>query len=502
MRLRYDTYMKLFSESSSLLYKVRRAAIPFLIIVLFFSFRLPRLGYDLSNADAIRWHSRSEHFLNALKIGDLVQTYQHYQPGVTLMWLSAGIKQVTQTYQLRGNADYFPIIERNTRSVLVIILAFLLVFQAYFVSKLFGYSTSLYYMFLMAVEPYLIGIDRWFHLTSLETYLAFASFLALFYWCKSRKTLFFYLSAVAFGLGVLTKLTTIATVPVLVALIVYYGHKEKRSFVNVLKSLVIFGITSLAVFVALFPAMWVQPLYVIEKLLADGTQAVQSASSGEITLPNFYGLNPLLYYIVVLGLKLSPITLALGLFSAFKIKKIQNQPFVPLYFLVAFLVFTIANKKIDRYAIFLFPSLLLMIASVLNTLRFKYIILFAAFLFIVWTSYIYFPIYSAYYSPLFGGTMGAQKVGVYNNNGEYFANAAFYLNKLSRDTVVFVPGNAQTFTPFFKGKTVGKFGSTVDYVVSSVDLYRGSPNSGLCPTLDKSFGPRDTKIVFVYRCKY
>jgi hypothetical protein len=352
----------------------------------------------------------------------------------------------------------------------------------------------------MSVEPYLVGIDRWFHLTSLETYLAFTSFLALFYWCKSRNTVFFYFSAVAFALGVLTKLTTVATLPVLAFLIVYFSNKEKRSILDILKSLSIFGAVSFAVFVVLFPAMWVQPLYVINKLLAAGTQAIQSASSGEITSPNFNGLNPVLYYIVILGLKLSPITLVLLIFSFFKIKKIRNYIFVFLYFVTVFLVLTIAAKKIDRYVIFLFPSLLLMAASFLNTIRPKYVILSAAVLFILLIGHIYFPVYSAYYSPVFGGTAGAQKIGVYDNSGEYFANAAFYLNTLSRDTVVFVPNNAQTFSPFYKGKMVGVFGSRVDYVVSSVDLYRDSPNNHLCSLLKNSFGPRDTKIVFVYKC--
>jgi hypothetical protein len=416
------------------------------------------------------------------------------------MWLSAGIKQITQTYQLRGNADYFPIIERNTRSVLVFILAILLILQVYFVSKIFGYSTSLIYMFLIAIEPYLVGIDRWFHLTSLETYLAFVSFLALFYWCKSRKTLFFYVSAVAFGLGVLTKLTTIATSPVLVFLIGYFSYKEKPSLINIFKFLITFGVVSLGVFVLWFPAMWVQPWYVVNKLISAGTNAVQSASSGEITSPNFNGLNPLLYYIVVLGLKLSPVTLALSIFSFFKIHKIKNLPLVSLYFITAFLVLTIANKKIDRYTIFLIPSLILMVSVVLNNFRYKYFVLGISTAFILWVSYIYFPIFSSYYSPIFGGTTEAQKIGVYDNSGEYFADAAFYLNTYARDTVVFVPDNSQTFTPFYKGKTIGKFNETVDFVVSSVDLYRKSPNSTFCPILDKSFGSREAKVVFVYKC--
>ncbi|EKD96540.1 MAG: hypothetical protein ACD_24C00003G0003 [uncultured bacterium] len=40
------------------------------ILFLFFIFRLPGLGKDISNSDAARWHRRSEDFLNALKSGN------------------------------------------------------------------------------------------------------------------------------------------------------------------------------------------------------------------------------------------------------------------------------------------------------------------------------------------------------------------------------------------------------------------------------------------------
>jgi hypothetical protein len=102
----------------------------------------------------------------------------------------------------------------------------------------------------------------------------------------------------------------------------------------------------------------------------------------------------------------------------------------------------------------------------------------------------YFPIFSAYYSPVFGGTAAAQKTGVYDSSGEYFADAAFYLNNYSRDTVVYLPDNVLTFTPFYKGKTIGKFNNTVDYVVSSIDLFRDMPKNASCTTLDKTLFPR------------
>src|SRR5690349_18981839 len=111
-----------------------------LIVLLYFLLRLPYLGYDISNSDALRWHRRSENFLTALKTGDFANTYQHYQPGVTLMLLNAPVKQAAfwlqETYtnepKTLNNADYFPLIDGISRSVLVLVLFILFVTQLYF----------------------------------------------------------------------------------------------------------------------------------------------------------------------------------------------------------------------------------------------------------------------------------------------------------------------------------------------------------------------------------
>ena len=68
--------------------------------MLFLFLRLPGLGRDIANSDSIRWHRRSEKFLSALKQRDLSSTYQHYQPGVSLMWINSIVKQAAFSYQL------------------------------------------------------------------------------------------------------------------------------------------------------------------------------------------------------------------------------------------------------------------------------------------------------------------------------------------------------------------------------------------------------------------
>ena len=168
-----------------------------LILSIFLVTRVVGLGNDISNTDAYRWHKRSQNFLAAVKSGDFKSTYQHYQPGVTIMWINAFVKQVSFTtqYHVLGNdspktlenADWYPFIHGISKAVLVLVLAALLLLQVSLIYHLFGENSAFLYGFLISVEPYLIGIDRWFHLTSLETYFGFTSFLYLLYWYEKPR---------------------------------------------------------------------------------------------------------------------------------------------------------------------------------------------------------------------------------------------------------------------------------------------------------------------------
>src|SRR3989344_5483834 len=125
------------------------------ILFLFFIFRLPGLGKDISNSDAARWHRRSEDFLNALKSGNFADTYQHYQPGVTLMWLDAIVNDLSFKYQvLRGlepktleNSTYYPVVHGISKVFIVLVLGLLLFIQILLVRNIF-----FIYIFLIYIE--------------------------------------------------------------------------------------------------------------------------------------------------------------------------------------------------------------------------------------------------------------------------------------------------------------------------------------------------------------
>jgi hypothetical protein len=490
------------------------------IFILFFAFRVPGLGYDISNSDAARWHRRSENFIKAIKSGQFQDTYQHYQPGVTLMWLNSVVEIAAHKYQLTyttspktlENADYYPILHGLAKFELVVVLAVLLGIMAYVVYRLYSIKISLIFTFLMAIEIYLVGLDRWFHLTSLEAYTAFTAFLMLLLWHKTKKIKWLLFSGLFLGWSILSKVTSLSLVPIFSLFIfsfVFDKSALKTSLFLFVKYLGVFGIVTALVCVLFFPAMLVSPVSVLTNIKVAITNAVATPVSTSIFHTWFSGL----FYGVIILFKLSPITLIafiVGLLSSFSPEK-KLPSFSPekkyteyLIILLAlyYLVLTLPDKKIDRYVLVLIPPILLFVSAKVSVLSKKPLIMFltVALVFMLAASKYYYPVYSAYYSPLFGGTSWAQKAGVYDNSGEYYAQAAFYLNTLGRNVVSYVPHNVETFSYFYKGKIVYKFSDKPNFAVSSVEHFQEL--SRLCPKVEAAFGPGLEKIVFVFRCYY
>ncbi|PIS22507.1 hypothetical protein COT50_01610, partial [candidate division WWE3 bacterium CG08_land_8_20_14_0_20_41_10] len=192
-----------------------------LILALFLSVRFCGLGSDMLNSDGARWYRRSENFLQAIKVGDFASTYQHYQPGITLMWINSVTKKVVwETQDLfkmprwsLENAQDFPKIHAVSKTVLVGILSCLLIYQMILITKISSLKVALIYGFLVSIEPYLIGIDRWFHLTSLESYFAFSAFLTYLYSLTRGSKLPTIATGAFVALSTLSKLTGFVVLP-------------------------------------------------------------------------------------------------------------------------------------------------------------------------------------------------------------------------------------------------------------------------------------------------
>jgi len=251
----------------------------------------------------------------------------------------------------------------------------------------------------------------------------------------------------------------------------------------------------------LFPALWVRPGFVLSKIYAAITNAVETGYGNQ--------LNPIIsifYYLIILAFKLSPITLGIFMFSLINFKKYKNENILALLgTLVIYLLFlTFSSKKIDRYVLAMIPYIITISAYYLskvskNSLKLS---LSAAGVFLVYVVVAYHPVYSAYYSPLFGGAKKALHLGVYENSGEYFAQAATYLNDKGRDNLVYIPNNIESFNYFYKGDTQIDPIDPSDYIVSSLDKDRKDIDSlQKCGQLEKTLGPKNFPALYIFKCK-
>lgn len=207
-----------------------------IISILFWFFRTNSLGFDNTNNDSIRWFIRSEGFLQAIKDGNFSETSQKYHPGVTLMLINSFNRQIFYTYQYTFSNSKLDLMSSSnfgytnlfSKLGLLIVLFMIILVQVSIISKLWNKNTALLYFFILSIEPYFIGINRWFHLTSLEVIFSFTSVLLLLLWLKNRNKHAFIFSAIFIALGVLTKVTTIVLGVVLFVILLKAYLQEKN----------------------------------------------------------------------------------------------------------------------------------------------------------------------------------------------------------------------------------------------------------------------------------
>ena len=160
----------------------RRKALVLLCSLLFLVTRLIGLGKDNVNPDAVNWHYRSQQFIVGLKQLEFEKTYQHYHPGVILMWIT-GIpieiyKQVTgiQHYD-HLNFSEFHLVAKVSLVMAQLVLTLIILWV---MSNIIGVSKSLLMVSLLSVEPFFLGNSRMYHMDILFTLVVFLGLLFLF----------------------------------------------------------------------------------------------------------------------------------------------------------------------------------------------------------------------------------------------------------------------------------------------------------------------------------
>jgi hypothetical protein len=252
-----------------------RWGIPILVFALAF---LPRAIYPVTRAWL--WYMRSIRFSDAVLTKTWTETYQQYHPGVTTMWLSGiGLKLFAwqrglTSEQLLGVSPAKPGSCDAAVTAGVLPLAFVIAVCIVWIYVLLEYitdqRTALAGSVLLALDPFFITYSKEIHLNALLTVFMLMSALFLFNHLARETRSHLILSGAFAGLALLTKTPSVFLLPYTVLALVAYRLMASASLRSAihrlwldLGKLLIWGGVAAVVFVALWPAMWVEPLNVL-----------------------------------------------------------------------------------------------------------------------------------------------------------------------------------------------------------------------------------------------
>jgi len=333
-----------------------------------------KLGYENMNVDQFLWYARTQKFFSAVEQGRFQDTYQQYHPGVALMYaIGAGqtaYRFITKDSSFFPNISYtdFGLYNFYTKLFLVSLIVLILVFSANMLKKIRS-SKQYAYLFLTLTffEVYYLGVIRNLHLDGLVSVLVFATTVAFYLALKTTSRRWVVLSGTFMGLGLLTKssATFAGIYCLLIALMFLITKNIKFSWLT--KSLLIWLSITTLVFVALFPAMWVDPISTMRKIVVEGVFETGADGGFSHYVNNIRMRDPgPTFYMLVMKYRVSPLVqlmvvgylihLIVSFVTILKKKqfrstmtKIPSLTVISLVcVLVYFTVLTIASKKTDR----------------------------------------------------------------------------------------------------------------------------------------------------------
>jgi hypothetical protein len=356
---------------------IDRWLIPALMFVLAF---LPRAVYPVSRGWL--WYLRSIRFWDALLAGDWARTYQRYHPGVTTMWVSGLALKLfawgrgLTSDQLLGvtpaTIGTFDAAVAMGVLSLAFVVALCVAWGYVLIRRITDARTALVGSFFMALDPFLIAFSKQIHLNALLTAFMIMSALFLFNHLVHKKRSDLVWSGVFAGLSLLTKLPALFLVPFTVLALAVYRLKESASLRSAIwelrfdfVKLLIWGGVAIAVFVLLWPAMWVEPLDVLQWLGEWAFVHVETAAENPTFFNNQILEDPgLAFYLATIGWKTTLVTLPMAClalcFLAFRPRQAGRNWFA--WLLLAYAAFYtlqmgLAGQKQQSYMLPTFAAL-------------------------------------------------------------------------------------------------------------------------------------------------
>jgi hypothetical protein len=486
--------------------------------VLFVLALLPRVvapGEFVTVDEAYHWFERAERFLAALQQANYADTNLIGHPGVTTLWLGALGAQAHDLAAAAGwiNPDNDVLYRAFLRFPVGVATALCVALAYPLLRRLFGISIALLAVLLWAADPFLVAHSKILHvdalLASLMTLSLLAALVAAGYGLPSStpsssqlsptrpvNTPLLLASAVAGGLALLTKSPSVALLPMIGGIVLWRCavlRPPLSALRAILTVLTLWLAVALVVWVALWPAAWVDLPGAIERVVLQ--VAYEGASPHG--WGNFFLGQPVddpgpLFYPVAIALRLTPWA-TIGLLTMLVVLAQRRHAVLPVRGLLPLLLFvalfvvmlTIPPKKFDRYTLPIFPALDILAAAGLvwlwrgirARLRWQWLtrwLLPAGLsLWIAATLLWYHPYELAYYNPLLGGgPVAARLIPV--GWGEGMAQAGRYIraqwNGCDRPVASWFEPVLQPFvcTPVLRLREATEPGR-VDYAVLYID---------------------------------
>ncbi len=362
----------------------QRWGLPILFFLVAF---LPRAIYPVSRP--YLWAERSYRFSNAILNWDLAVTYQSSHPGVSLMWLSGLGIEIFERLQGEIPADQFLAISPAPPGLLVeatqagilplagaISLGIALTYPL--LGQLAGRTIAVAAVLFMALDPFHITYSKSIHVDALLATLMILSALFLLAYLKVGRWHNLIISGIFAGLSFLTKSPSFFLVPYVALMVTVnsvhsarlglkaYGIRGWSKLIwQVMRTLLVWLGLAVLVFVLLYPAMWVIPRIVLERMLSEIVLHTREMHEHPVYfLGRVWKEDPgLPFYLAVIGWKTTIITLPLmaaaAVFAVYHRSSPQSRVFwaTVTYAIFFTLQMAIGNWKQLAYVAPLFPAL-------------------------------------------------------------------------------------------------------------------------------------------------
>jgi hypothetical protein len=262
--------------------------------------RLYGLGTFFSS-DEILWFQRSMAFWDAISAGEWARTYQQVHPNVTTMWVAGFLLKLAGRMGVNlADPHWIPV----GRMAVVLITAGACGALVAMLCDLVPRRAALAAGLVVALDPFFLAHSRTLHTYSVAAAFVALAYVALLIACRHElRARYIVLAGGLAGLAGLTSVTAALLVPASIGtlLIAVWTRQRHRiaplgnAWTHWLWAVVLWGVAGIIVVVALWPAMWVQPVKTLRRVVVGAVWGIETPHGGEPSseaMEALYASNP------------------------------------------------------------------------------------------------------------------------------------------------------------------------------------------------------------------